>query len=416
MAAYRFSVIIPVFNRWELTRDCLRSLREHTPGDNFEVIVADNASSDATRSELEPLALSLFREHFRSLRFPQNVNFGPACNTGAAAASSRLLFFLNNDTLLTPGWSEPLLRALEEDDGLGAVGPLLLYPDNTVQHLGVTFSTRGVSHLYDGFPADHPVVKKKRRLQAITAAALLVPKELFFEAGAFFKEYRNGFEDLDLCLQIRKLGKKLACLPESRLYHLEGQSAGRADHDDANAALFTSRCGDLVYPDLHQHGLRDGFTVVYDDDLSQSLLLGEARDLELRREVSGSDGKPGPGRLARLAELARDNPYWVWGLQSLGDALAASGRALEGLKVYGRLAKVCPRLEYVEKMMLLAGQAQELGLLRQMRAWVEDMRAFKANRVKRLNLLKQDRVTAGRFNDRFLLNLCEEKMKELEQK
>jgi GT2 family glycosyltransferase len=413
MADYKFSVIIPVFNRWELTRDCLRSLREHTTGDDFEVIVADNASSDATQNELEPLALALFREHFRSLRFPENVNFGPACNTGAAAAGSKLLFFLNNDTLLTPGWSAPLLRALEEDAGLGAAGPLLLYPDNTVQHLGVTFSTRGVSHLYDRFPADNPVVRKKRRLQALTAAALLVPKKLFFEAGAFFKEYRNGFEDLELCLQIRKLGKKLACVPESRIYHLEGQSAGRADHDGANSSLFTRRCGELIYPDLHQHGLRDGFSAVYDDDLSQSLLVSDTRDRELRREVTDGAGGLKAEGLDILRELVRNNPYWVWGHESYGDCLAERGRPMEAAAIYARLVNFYPRLATVEKLMTLAGQAQDLPVLRQMRSWLEKMRAFKANKARQLNLLKQDRLMAGRFNDRFLLNLCEEKIKEL---
>ena len=130
-----FAVIIPVFNNWGLTRDCLDSLREHTPGDNFEVVVVDNGSVDAGRTELEPLGNSLFPGRFTVVRFEENRNFGPACNAGAHTATASLLFFLNNDTVLTPGWAEPLLDALRADDSLGAVGPLLLYPDNTVQHL-----------------------------------------------------------------------------------------------------------------------------------------------------------------------------------------------------------------------------------------------------------------------------------------
>ena len=205
MPTPQVSIIIPVFNKWELTRNCLESLRTHTPED-VEVIVADNASSDDTVTELDRLGSALFGPRFRSIRNAENINFGPACNAGARAAAAPLLLFLNNDTLLTPCWLAPLLKALERP-GTGAVGPLLLYADRTVQHLGITFSIAGtVSHLYRGFPEDHPVVGRKRQLQAITAAALLLRKDLFFEAGAFYPEYLNGFEDVELCARIRQLG------------------------------------------------------------------------------------------------------------------------------------------------------------------------------------------------------------------
>ena len=93
MAHPEFSVIIPVFNKWELTKDCLISLREHGGGHDFEVIVADNASSDATATDLAPLGASLFGERFTAIRFEENKNFGPACNAGAKAATAPILFF-----------------------------------------------------------------------------------------------------------------------------------------------------------------------------------------------------------------------------------------------------------------------------------------------------------------------------------
>ena len=118
-----FSVVIPVFNNWELTRACLQSLREHTSGIDVEVVVADNASSDATARELLPLGEALFHGRFQRLRFEKNRNFGPACNAGARAATAPFVFFLNNDTLPTPNWSAPLLEAFQADDSLGAVAP-----------------------------------------------------------------------------------------------------------------------------------------------------------------------------------------------------------------------------------------------------------------------------------------------------
>lgn len=154
-----FSAIIPVFNKWELTRACLESLRQNTPGADFAVIVVYNASSDATATDCLPLGQALFPGRFRYLRFAANRNFGPACNAGAQAADSPLLFFLNNDTLLEPGWLPPLLRALDLDARTGAVGPLLCYPHDPrlgvrVQHLGIAVGPQLYpSHLYEYFPA-----------------------------------------------------------------------------------------------------------------------------------------------------------------------------------------------------------------------------------------------------------------------
>ena len=102
-----FSVIIPVYGRWDLTRACLVSLRDHSCDQAYEVIVVDNASTDDTATELAPLGRSLFGEAFSVLRFTENKNFGPACNAGAAKARAPLLFFLNNDTLMTPDWAPP---------------------------------------------------------------------------------------------------------------------------------------------------------------------------------------------------------------------------------------------------------------------------------------------------------------------
>ena len=239
----QFSVIIPVFNKWTLTRNCLASLREHTRGYTFEVIVLDNASCDETATELEPYGKSLFGSYFTAIVFSENQNFGPACNAGAVVAKAPLLLFLNNDTVLTPGWAAPLLEALVNDASLGAVGPLLLYGNGTVQHLGVTYSPLGTRHLYMRFPGNHPLIHTRRNLQFITAACMLMPKTLFVTCGQFFKGYRNGFEDTELCIHIRRQGKRLGCITSSTVYHLESQTPGRKDSEAANGELLQQRCG-----------------------------------------------------------------------------------------------------------------------------------------------------------------------------
>ena len=308
--AAEVSVIIPVLNNWELTQGCLRSLARHREGAELEVIVVDNGSADATAAELPALGSALFGDAFKSLRNERNRNFGPACNQGAAAASGAYLFFLNNDTLLSPGWLPPLLKALREEQGLGAAGPLLLYPDHTVQHLGVVFGTRSVRHLYQGYPRGHPLVGKRRLCQALTGAALLLPRELFAALGGFYEEYRNGFEDVDLCLRLGALGYKLRCLSEAVIFHLESRSQGRSAHERRNSALLTRRCLHLRVTDAHLHALRDGLQPVLNDFLDFSILLSHKDSAALLAEALSL---PSAQRQGHIEATLAAQPGWLEG-------------------------------------------------------------------------------------------------------
>lgn len=261
MPRYKVAVIIPVFNQWPLTAGCLRSLCEHTPREDVQVIVVDNGSSDETAQACGPLGRGLFGERFEHVRLEENINFGPGCNLGASRADADFLFFLNNDTLLTPSWLPPLLAAFQDRPSCGAVGPLLLYPDHgRVQHLGVTFTPDNhVRHLYHYFPCTHPVVRRNRELQAITGAALMLPLKVFEIAGRFWEEYRNGYEDLDLSWNVRKQGLSLRCIPESLVYHLTSQTSGRFEAESHNAKVLSRRCRLAFQPDLHRFAFGDGY-------------------------------------------------------------------------------------------------------------------------------------------------------------
>lgn len=289
MGQYRVAIIIPVFNQWALTADCLRSLREHTPDEDVQVIVVDNGSTDETAGSCGVLGQELFGERFEHLRLDENINFGPGCNLGAGRANAEFLFFLNNDTLLTPGWLPPLLRAFEDRPELGAVGPLLLYPDqDRVQHLGVTFTpTNHVTHLYHNFPSTHPVVQRERNLQAITGAALMIPTVVFGQAGRFWEEYRNGYEDLDLCWKIRSLGLTLRCEPASRIYHLTSQTPGRFNAESHNSQVLARRCQRAFYPDMHLFAHADGYELRLTSTLTANIVCvrseGETKGFGMER-------------------------------------------------------------------------------------------------------------------------------------
>ncbi|MDR1489516.1 MAG: glycosyltransferase family 2 protein [Desulfovibrio sp.] len=395
-----FSVIIPVLNNWNLTRACLQSLREHTTDTAFEVIVVDNASSDATATELQALGEALFGENFQALRFAENRNFGPASNAGALLAKAPLLFFLNNDTLLTPGWALPLLEALESDPGLGAVGPLLLYEDNTVQHLGVAFTPNGVSHLYRYFPAHHPAVHRKRSLQALTAAALLLPRSLFLEAGSFCEGYRNGYEDVELCLRIgADLGKRLCCVPQSVIYHLESRTSGRTDADSHNGRLLFERRG-YFSPDLHSLGLADGFEPFITDSYGISLHLRKEEEEELTARARGKEPS------FWYAQLM-DNPYWATGHRDLISMLEKAGEGRQAVPLFMKLCLLERKAETFREGAIFAARHGDEKNSLCMARYCEELLLSRKNRASAYAMLR-----AVRDRDPVLENLYEEKIRE----
>ena len=405
MATPVFSVIIPVYGKWDLTRACLASLCEHSRDQTYEVIVVDNASTDATVTELVPLGRNLFGEAFCAIRFTENRNFGPACNAGAAKALAPLLFFLNNDTLMTPDWAPPLLAALKENASLGAVGPLLLYENNTVQHLGACLYPGGLSHLYQNFPADHPVVFRPRRLQFISAAALMLPRDLFFQAGCFYEEYRNGYEDVELSVRIRQAGKELRCVPSSVVCHLESQSPGRNDDEKHNGELLYERCGKDIYIDIHHHGMRDGFKVFVNDLFSLSLRLTDEAEKSLTRQAEGKE-------LPEWLEIMRRHPFWITGRDTLAAEFESKGKFKEALQLRAELADFLPLRERYIQLLRTAARAGDANLAEAARTRLECM-TYRRDRKIAAAFVRKAKEWAKDGGDPVLSQLYDEKFNQL---
>lgn len=337
--AIAFSVIIPVFNKWELTRRCLASLASCTPMEDFEVLVADNASGDETASACAPTGQALFGTRFRHLRFETNLNFAGACNRGAEAAEGERLFFLNNDTMLTPDWLAPLLTAFAEEERLGAVGPLLLYPEcegfrDRVQHLGVAFGpTMHVCHLYEGIPASHPLAYRRRFFQAVTAAAVMLPKALFFALGAFDESYINGFEDVDLCARLGASGWKMTCAPQSRIYHLCGQTPGRATHDAANSRLLGTKRGAQLVPDKHILLASDGYRLRLTPWLTYAVEGEKETAFRLYARSRRIVQLPPEEQIPHWSALLEEEPYWMESYARLAAIWESKQQMVEALRV-----------------------------------------------------------------------------------
>lgn len=337
--AVQASIIIPTHNHLNLTRKCLESIEAHTPPGDFEIIVVDNGSSDGTPAYLKERQAAGF---LTAILNPHNLGFAKACNQGARAAAGGFLVFLNNDTVVTPGWMQELCRLAREDPTLGAVGAKLLYPDDTVQHAGVVFNGSGkVYHIYRHLHKDHPAVNKEREFQVLTAACLLVKREAFFKVGLFDEDFVNGYEDVDLCLKLRQQGYRLLYNPRAVVYHLESQTAGRFDHEKENARRLSQRWREMIQPDDQVYYQQDGIKMT------------------VYREPDGTT--------TAVMEDSNDNPFWAQ-----ARTLASQGRRPEALSCYLKALKFNPfdrRIaviaEEMAELLEASGKFEEAAILRQ---------------------------------------------------
>jgi GT2 family glycosyltransferase len=251
------SIVIPVHGRAHLTERCLELVLADL-GEDCEVVVVDDASEDGT-----PELLAGYEERIRVVRLDANAGFATACNRGAAVASGERLVFLNNDTEPQAGWLGALRRYADEHPQAAVVGAKLLYPTGIVQHAGVVFGQDGYPHhLYAGLPAEHPAVSHPRRLQAVTAACMLVGREAFEEAGGFDPGFHNSLEDVDLCLRIGAAGGEVHYCDQAVLVHLESASRGRKDRFERSVALYRERWRSRVRRDDLDAYVADGLLAV----------------------------------------------------------------------------------------------------------------------------------------------------------
>jgi GT2 family glycosyltransferase len=270
------SIVVPVHDNAELTRRCLDAVLADKPK-WAEVVVADDCSTDPT-AEL----LVSYGDAIRVVRQDSNAGFAAACNAGVAATRGTYVVLLNNDTQPTPGWLDALRQYAEAHPRAAIVGAKLLWPGDLVQHAGVVVSPGGdVRAVYAGFPGDHPAVNRSRRYQIVTAACMLIRREIFDQLDGFDQSYVNGYEDVDLCLRAGERGHEVHYCHTCVVYHLESASRGVNELvDQANLDLFRGRWSHRIEADDASYYARDGLLEVsYDAHgarVSVSPLLGVA--------------------------------------------------------------------------------------------------------------------------------------------
>ena len=219
------SIIVCFYDAIEITSRCIDRIRQNTSGQGYELILVDDASSDADAGRLGALP------GLRYTRSERNLGFTGAANLGARHARGEYLVFLNNDTEVQPGWLEALLDAARSGPEVGAVGAMLVGPDHLVQEAGGVIWSDGTGLNYGrGSNPNEPEFLYRREVDYCSGACLMVGRHLFESVGGFDECFAPGFyEDTDLCFTLRSKGRVAIYEPGARVVHLEGVTFGTAD-------------------------------------------------------------------------------------------------------------------------------------------------------------------------------------------
>jgi len=225
------SIIIPVYGKIDYTLHCLRSIASNSPQTAFEVIVVDDCSPDDSFDVLSRV------QGIRLLRNEHNQGFILSCNNGATSARGHYLHFLNNDTEVTHGWLDELLRTFREFPGTGLVGSKLVYPDGRLQEAGGIIWQDGSAWNFGRFEDPQlPIFNYAREVDYCSGASIMVPKALFDELDGFDEYYLPAYcEDSDLALKIRDKGYRVIYQPLSTVIHFEGITSGTDTTQGAKA-------------------------------------------------------------------------------------------------------------------------------------------------------------------------------------
>ncbi|MFY2860300.1 glycosyltransferase [Mycobacterium sp. THU-M104] len=256
------SVIIPTRNGGETLRRCLDSVREHTDYSNYEIVIVNNQSDE--QATLDLLEQESRREHRQVMSFDEPFNFSRLNNIAALQSIGDILVFLNDDTeVITAGWLREL-ASLAIQPGVGAVGAMLYYPDDHIQHAGVILGIKGVAgHAYPrkprGYPGDTGRAMLVQEMSAVTAACMAVKRDRFEDVRGFDESLAVAFNDVDFCLRLSRKGYHNIWTPNAELYHHESLTRG-SDTEPSKRRRFEAECdamrerwGDMLLNDPYYH-------------------------------------------------------------------------------------------------------------------------------------------------------------------
>jgi GT2 family glycosyltransferase len=229
------TLVIPSTCRLGLLQPCLEALLSRTTYQNFEVLLAVNEVAFSSPTQAAYLRSLEATPHVRVLVYGDRpFNYSWTNNWAIRQANGAVLCLMNDDVeVITPSWLERFVARLQLQN-VGAVGAMLYYPDNTIQHAGVTLGMGGI--------AGHTFINQQRGsdgyfgragleqdLSCVTAACMAIRREAFEQVGGFNEALAIAYNDVDLCMRLRNAGWRILWTPQVEHYHHESASVGRAD-------------------------------------------------------------------------------------------------------------------------------------------------------------------------------------------
>lgn len=226
------SILIPNKDHCDDLQKCIQSIKEKTTYENWEIVIVENNS-------IESKTFDLYYELEKDPRihvvfWKGKFNYSAINNWGARTTKGEYLLLLNNDIeVITPDWIEQMLMFCQRQD-VGAAGCMLYYPDNTIQHAGVIVGLGGVAgHSHKYFPRGSAGYMSRltiaHNLSAVTGACMMIRRDVWDQVKGLDEGFEVAFNDVDLCMRIRKAGYLIVWTPYAELYHHESKSRGSED-------------------------------------------------------------------------------------------------------------------------------------------------------------------------------------------
>lgn len=235
----KVNVIVPSYNGARLLEKMFEALVKAIDDKiDWIMTLVDDGSDDNTEMWA--------KEHSERVRYvqqPTNLGFAKACNRGAKVVEAEYLLFLNNDTEPKKNFLREMLKCAESPPYPTIVGAKLIFPgEKLVQHAGIMFTAGGYPYEFgQGKNPNHPDVIRTREMPAVTAATMLVKKEVFDRLEGFCEEFVNGWEDSDFCLKAKEMGQKIYYCAEAEVIHHRFASDGRFAHESYNRQLYRDK-------------------------------------------------------------------------------------------------------------------------------------------------------------------------------
>jgi GT2 family glycosyltransferase/SAM-dependent methyltransferase/glycosyltransferase involved in cell wall biosynthesis len=254
------SIVIPAYNNWAFTRNCLISIYQYTQDVAYEIIVGDNVSTDET------VDIEKYFSNITYLRNKENMGYILNINNAASHAKGEFILTLNNDTTVTPNWLSAMIDIFRKDPRAGLVGSKLVYPDGSLQEAGgIIWKDASAWNYGKGADPQAPEFNYVKEVDYISGASNLIRKDLWLQLKGLDERYVPAyFDDSDLAMSIRNLGYKVIYQPLSVVVHYEGLTHGTSTgsgtkrYQQLNHEKFVAKWK-TVLAEQHQENGKDVF-------------------------------------------------------------------------------------------------------------------------------------------------------------